>query len=148
MITNKVSEETFGKDLLDLRKKYQNLFNRAVQKLKLNYFNNNFPQATNLSNKITYKYTLEEVRNLLSQNIYKTPRYSIDEETTREVSLSPTISVLLYELSTTYTTFEIECETNCLFIDMNKIIYRDNLSQAIISFTGRRTDDFLGVEFE
>ena len=85
------SSLSFGADLLNLKENNKNLFNRAVQKLKQNYFNNNIPQATNVSNKIEYKHSLEEIKNLISKDI----------------------SVLLYELTTEYTTFEVSCEYLC-----------------------------------
>ena len=49
------------------------------------------PNATNAVEKLTYKYTLNEVKNLLSQDI----------------------SVLLYELTTKYSTFNLSCENQC-----------------------------------
>jgi peptidoglycan hydrolase-like amidase len=60
-------------------------------------------------NKLAYKSSKEETKNLLSQNI----------------------SVLLYELTTKYTTFEMQCETLCEFTTNDGTYQRPS---AIISF--------------
>jgi hypothetical protein len=50
-------------------------------------------KATRESMKISKKYTINDIRDLKNQDI----------------------SVLLYELSTKFDSFEIECESNCIF---------------------------------
>ncbi|MBQ5945029.1 hypothetical protein IJL65_01110 [bacterium] len=82
----------FSKRFLALKEKNPSIFNQAALEAKKSY-NGSLPQATNLMEKITKKYSIDDVRRLLNQDI----------------------SVLLYELTTKYDSFEIKCDNKCIF---------------------------------
>ncbi|MDR0370027.1 MAG: hypothetical protein LBH96_06090 [Candidatus Peribacteria bacterium] len=64
---------------------------QAVVDIVRERYKGTLPNATNTSNKLTHKYTLADIKELINQEI----------------------SVLLYELTTEYTTFDIKCEQLC-----------------------------------
>lgn len=82
----------FSKRLSDLNWKDPQVLQKAVQIAKNNY-KWKLSKATNQMSKITKKYTINEIKNLVNQQI----------------------SVLLYELTTKYDSFEIKCDTRCIF---------------------------------
>ena len=82
----------FSKRLSDLKSKDPEVLQKAA-KLARDNFKWKLTKATNQISKITKKYTINNVKSLLNQNI----------------------SVLLYELSTEYDSFQIMCDMNCIF---------------------------------
>ena len=82
----------FSERFLALKEKNPDIFIQAAQEAKKRY-NGNLPQASNLMEKITRKYSMDDARRLLNQDI----------------------SVLLYELTTKYDSFEIKCDNKCIF---------------------------------
>ena len=90
--SNVVKVSDFPKRLSELMEKNPKSLQNAVQTAKNNYkwkitkTNNSFP-------KITKKYTIADVKNLVNKDI----------------------SVLLYELSKDYDSFQIICDVNCVF---------------------------------
>lgn len=90
--TENNSMADFSKRFLALKEKNPSIFNQAALEAKKSY-NGSLPQATNLMEKITKKYSIDDVRRLLNQDI----------------------SVLLYELTTKYDSFEIKCDNKCIF---------------------------------
>lgn len=89
-ITDEINTIDFSSRINELIKKDPNIFNKAAQQSKKHYkwITNN----TSIS-KITKKYTIDDVKELLNKNI----------------------SVLLYELTTKYDSFEIKCDDGCIF---------------------------------
>ncbi len=88
----KTSDIDFPARIKTLIDKDPKIFNKAAELVKKQYkwtINN----ASNYINKITKKYTIDDIKVLLSKNI----------------------SVLLYELTTKYDSFEIKCENECIF---------------------------------
>ena len=91
--TNTVSKTSdFPKRLAQLQKSNPQIFKNAAQIVKKNY-KWTLSKATNQMSKITKRYTINDVKNLVNQDI----------------------SVLLYELSTKYDSFEIICDVGCIF---------------------------------
>jgi len=82
----------FSKRLSDLKSKDPEVLQKAA-KLARDNFKWKLTKATNQISKITKKYTINNVKSLLNQDI----------------------SVLLYELSTEYDSFQIMCDMNCIF---------------------------------
>jgi len=91
----------FTKRFVQLQKSNPLIFKNAAQVSKKNYKWNLNKASTQMS-KITKKYAIDDVKNLINQDI----------------------SVLLYELSTKYDSFEIICDVSCIFnidgIDYNR----------------------------
>ncbi|MDR0860815.1 MAG: N-acetylmuramoyl-L-alanine amidase [Candidatus Peribacteria bacterium] len=90
--SNTLSSSTSFSKLLKLKQASPKVFTAMIKTARSKY-TGTLPKATNFTNKLTYSYTLPEIKNLL---------------------LKP-ISVLLYELTTQYKTFDITCEKNCTF---------------------------------
>jgi len=91
--SNTVSKTSdFPKRLAQLQKSNPQIFKNAANVAKKNY-KWNLKKTTNQMSKIVTKYTVNDVRSLVNQNI----------------------SVLLYELSTKYDSFEIICDVSCVF---------------------------------
>ena len=82
----------FANQLMSILEKNPNALDKTINKLRNNY-KWKLPKASNMISKITKKYTVNEVKDLLNQNI----------------------SVLLYELTTKYDSFEIVCDMSCIF---------------------------------
>ena len=110
--TSSVNSSTFSERFLTLKEKSPALFNEAAQEAKKRY-NGDLPNASNLMQKITKKYSINEINNLLNKDI----------------------SVLLYELTTKYDSFEIRCDSRCVFdIDDMKYIW----SWATLTFLSNK----------
>ena len=86
------NKSDFSERFSDLVKSNYDIFHQAAIEAKKRY-NGKLPQASNTMEKFSKKYTVNEVRNLLNQDI----------------------SVLLYELTTKYDSFEIKCNNKCIF---------------------------------
>lgn len=82
----------FPQHLLDLKKNKPEILEDAVKSAR-NNFKWNLTKASNKISKITKRYTINDVKNIINQNI----------------------SVLLYELTTNYNSFEIMCDMSCIF---------------------------------
>ena len=91
-VQNSANTSDFSKRFLSLSEKNPNIFNQAAQEAKEQY-NGSLPQASNLIEKLTKKYSIDDVRTISDQDI----------------------SVLLYELTTKYDSFEIKCNNKCIF---------------------------------
>ena len=82
----------FPQHLLDLKKNKPEILDEAAKSAR-NNFKWNLTKASNQISKITKRYTINDVKNIINQNI----------------------SVLLYELTTNYNSFEIMCDMSCIF---------------------------------
>ena len=102
----------FPKRLAQLQKNNPQIFKNAAQIARKNY-KWNLNKATNQMSKIIKKYTINDVKNLVNQNI----------------------SVLLYELSTKYDSFEIICDIKCMF-NIDGINY--NWTWATLTFLSNK----------
>jgi vacuolar-type H+-ATPase subunit C/Vma6 len=97
-VTSKVEKNTsiqvtdFSRRLSELKEKDSKILQKAANLARSNY-KRSLNKATNKISKITKKYTINNVKKLINQDI----------------------SVLLYELSTKYDSFQISCETKCIF---------------------------------
>ncbi|GHW02632.1 hypothetical protein AGMMS50249_4180 [candidate division SR1 bacterium] len=100
---------TFSQKLSLLQSTQQPLLSKVISIIRSRY-SGNLQKASNLMNKMTYKYNLSEIKNLTNSDI----------------------SVLLYELTTKYRTFDIQCENLCAFI-LDGNTYQK--SSATLSFT-------------
>ncbi len=98
----------FSNRLAQLKTKDPKIFQKAWQIAKNNYIWN-ITKASNQMSKITKKYAIDDIKNLVNQNI----------------------SVLLYELTTKYDSFEIECDWICLF-NIDGVNY--NRANATLTF--------------
>ncbi|MDR2540588.1 MAG: N-acetylmuramoyl-L-alanine amidase [Candidatus Peribacteria bacterium] len=85
------SSTTFSK-LIKLKEASPKVFTAMIKSTR-NTYTGSLPKATNLTDKLTYSYTLPEIKSLLSKDIV----------------------VLLYELTTQYKTFDLICEKTCTF---------------------------------
>lgn len=85
-----LTASTFGGRLLELKAMQAEILQKALR-VSREIYTGTLPNATNISDKLTYKYSLEEVKELIHQDI----------------------SVLLYELTTKYTTFTVQCKNLC-----------------------------------
>jgi len=90
--SNTVNKSDFSKNLSELLKRNPQVLQNAAQIAKKNY-KWNLAKATHFTNKISKKYSITDVKNLMNQNI----------------------SVLLYELTKDYDSFQIVCDGNCIF---------------------------------
>ena len=88
--TTKVSD--FPKRLAELLQKNPKVLQNAAQVAKNNY-KWKLTKTSSQFSKITKKYSISDVKNLINQNI----------------------SVLLYELTKDYDSFQIMCDVNCIF---------------------------------
>ncbi|MDR0608397.1 MAG: hypothetical protein LBG52_08975 [Candidatus Peribacteria bacterium] len=105
--------------LFQLKQNHANVF-LALIKLARKKYKGTVPNATNLMSKLTYNYTLDEIPSLISKNI----------------------AVLLYELTTQYRTFDIQCTTTCTFqIDENT--YQQ--PSASLTFTSQGIEAKVGI---
>ncbi len=106
-VTSNVEKNTsiqvtdFSRRLSELKEKDPKILQKAANLARSNY-KRSLNKATNKISKITKKYTINNVKELINQDI----------------------SVLLYELSTKYDSFQISCETKCIFnidgVDYNR----------------------------
>ena len=90
--TNTVTIPNFSKRLSDLIWKDSQVLQKAAQ-ISRNNYKWKLSKATKQMSKITKKYTVDDVKYLINQQI----------------------SVLLYELTTKYDSFEIKCDSRCIF---------------------------------
>ncbi|MDR3169751.1 MAG: hypothetical protein LBU27_08710 [Candidatus Peribacteria bacterium] len=95
--------------LLKLKQSSPNLFQALITSARKTY-QGTVPNATNLMNKLTYGYGLNEIKNLLSKEI----------------------SVLLYELTTQYKTFDLQCEGTCSFSVDTKLYQWERATISIV----------------
>ena len=98
----------FYKRLSELKQKDPEILKSAAEVARKNY-KWKLSKATNQISKLTKKYNLNEVKNLVNQDI----------------------SVLLYELSTKYDSFQISCDSKCIF-NIDGVNY--NWSGASLTF--------------
>ena len=91
-LSNQVVSSNFSERLIKLLKEDPKVLEKALEEVRDRY-KWDLKKATRESMKISKKYTINDVKNLVNQDI----------------------SVLLYELSTRFDSFEIECESNCIF---------------------------------
>ena len=98
----------FYKRLSELKQKDPEILKSAAEVARKNY-KWKLSKATNQISKLTKKYNLNEVKNLVNQDI----------------------SVLLYELSTKYDSFQISCDSKCIF-NIDGVNY--NWSEASLTF--------------
>lgn len=84
--------DNFSQRLFALKEKNPKVIQNAAQTVRNNY-KWKLIKASNQISKITKKYTINDVKKLLNQDI----------------------SVLLYELSTEYDSFEVVCDESCVF---------------------------------
>ena len=98
----------FYKRLSELEQKDPEILKSAAEVARKNY-KWKLSKATNQISKLTKKYNLNEVKNLVNQDI----------------------SVLLYELSTKYDSFQISCDSKCIF-NIDGVNY--NWSEASLTF--------------
>ena len=110
--TNYKDNSNFVSSLLSLQKTDPDIFSKAAQLVK-NRYNWNIKKAPTSISKIQRKYTIDGVKLLLNKNI----------------------SVLLYELTTKYDSFEIKCNWNCIF-NIDWINY--NWSWATLTFLSNK----------
>ena len=110
--TNYKDNSNFVSSLLSLQKTDPDIFSKAAQLVK-NRYNWNIKKAPTSISKIQRKYTIDGVKLLLNKNI----------------------SVLLYELTTKYDSFEIKCNRNCIF-NIDWINY--NWSWATLTFLSNK----------
>ena len=90
--SNIVNISDFPKRLSELLQKNPQTLQNAAQIAKKNY-KWKLTKATNMMNKISKKYSINDVKSLINQNI----------------------SVLLYELTKDYDSFQVMCDVNCIF---------------------------------
>ena len=90
--TNKATTSDFPQRLSALKKSNPQIFQNTAQILRKKY-KWSLPKASIKSSKITKKYTIDEVKSIINQDI----------------------SVLLYELTTKYDSFSIVCDNSCIF---------------------------------
>ena len=107
---SKISD--FPKRLEQLQVKNPKIFQNAAQAARNNYKWNINKASQNMS-KISKKYTINDIKNLVNQDI----------------------SVLLYELTTKYDSFEIECDGKCIF-NIDGAAYKWN--QATLTFLSNK----------
>ena len=111
--TSKISKTSdFPKRLEQLQAKNPQIFQNAAQVARDNY-QWKLDKATRMMTKIVKRYTIDDVRNMVNQNI----------------------SVLLYELTTKYDSFEIVCDNKCVF-NIDGINY--NWSGATLTFLSNK----------
>ena len=89
---NKTSNTSFSESFIELQNKKPKILKEAWELLK-NQYKWNFKKASETINKITKKYSINDVKTLINKDI----------------------SVLLYELTTKYDSFDINCEWKCIF---------------------------------
>lgn len=90
-LSNQVTSN-FSERLISLLKEDPKVLEKAVKEARNNY-KWNLTKATKQSQKISKKYTISNVKKLINRDI----------------------SVLLYELTTKYDSFDIICDMNCIF---------------------------------
>ena len=90
--TSKSTISDFPQRLSALKKSNPQIFQKAAQIVKKSY-KWNLSKASTKFSKITKKYTINDIKSLVNQDI----------------------SVLLYELSTKYDSFNIICDNSCIF---------------------------------
>lgn len=90
--TDVIKVSDFPKRLTELQQKNPQSLQNATQVARNNY-KWKLTKTSNLFSKITKKYTINDVKSLMNQNI----------------------SVLLYELTKDYDSFQIVCDVNCIF---------------------------------
>ena len=90
--TSTVTISDFSKRLSDLKSKDSQVLQKAAQ-ISRNNYKWRLTKASKQMSKIAKKYTVNDIKNLMNQQI----------------------SVLLYELTTKYDSFEIKCDTKCIF---------------------------------
>jgi hypothetical protein len=100
--------------LLNLKQSSPNFFQVLINSAREQY-QGTVPNATNLMNKLTYNYSLNEIKNLTSKDI----------------------SVLLYELTTQYQTFDLQCEGTCSFSVDSKQYQRERATLSIAASLNR-----------
>ena len=103
---SKISD--FPKRFSTLREKNPEILQEAARVARSNY-KWNLSNASNKISKITKKYDINDVKKLVNQDI----------------------SVLLYELSTQYDSFQISCDTRCIF-NIDGVNY--NWPEATLTF--------------
>ena len=107
---SKASNVSFLESFITLLDEDPTLFRQAWEALKDKY-NWNLKKASESMNKITKEYSINDVKTLINQDI----------------------SVLLYELTTKYDSFDIKCEWKCIF-NIDGIDYRrDSASLTFLS---------------
>jgi hypothetical protein len=79
---------------------------KAVAQVVRERYKGTLPKATNTTNKLAYRFSLDELKR--SEEIHNLLSGYVSEVTPSG------LPVLLYELTTQYKTFEIKCEQNCL----------------------------------
>ena len=90
--TSTVTISDFSKRLSDLKSKDSQVLQKAAQ-ISRNNYKWKLTKASKQMSKIAKKYAVNDIKNLMNQQI----------------------SVLLYELTTKYDSFEIKCDTKCIF---------------------------------
>ena len=90
--TNSTTIPNFPERLATLKQKNPEILQNTAKIIRNNY-KWKINKATSQISKITKKYSINDVKNLINQDI----------------------SVLLYELSTQYDSFQITCDTSCIF---------------------------------
>ena len=90
--TTSNTKKDFSKQLISLLEKDPSIFTKAAKKVQDNY-KWTLHKATNSITKISKKYSKSDINTLINQDI----------------------SVLLYELTTQYDSFEIKCDMSCIF---------------------------------
>ena len=136
-----LSETQFIKNLKKVVKNNPELIQKVLKEIRED-FDKTFHAATNLTAKITHHYTLNEIKHLLKENI----------------------SVLLYELTTTYNTFYLRCENTCfierdgeyettselkIIIDHWELFYQKKEDKNLIAFNDlslQSEDQFVTIE--
>ena len=106
------SSSNFPQRLTSLKKDNPKALENALQITRKNY-KWKLTKTSNQISKITKKYTINDVKNLTNQNI----------------------SVLLYELSTEYDSFQITCDVKCIF-NIDGVDY--NWSNANLTFLSNK----------
>ena len=97
------NRSAFSNRLISLKQEDPEIFAKAAQ-TKKNTYSWKLNRASWSISKITKKYTINEIRNLIKKDI----------------------SVLLYELSSKYDSFEIKCDGTCIFTIDNVDYNRSN----------------------
>ena len=87
-----INSSNFVNNLTSFLEKNPNAFDKSIKKLRENY-KWKLTKPSNSISKITKKYTINDVKDLLEEDI----------------------SVLLYELTTKYDSFKIICDMSCIF---------------------------------
>lgn len=91
--SSNLTSSTFWGRLLELKNTRAEILQKALR-IRKDLYTGTIPNATNTINKLNYTYTIDEVKDIIHKDI----------------------SVLLYELTTKYTTFTIQCEEMCAFV--------------------------------